>query len=120
MKAKIRITPKAGVLDPQGKAIANALGQLGFDDTEDRQGLSQEDAWARWVMETARKWEDIDDLIHHTGIEAVDADHRRMTEVALQISNLLDMLQRTCNGRLTANEVLGHEEYVLTKLYESA
>jgi len=34
--------------------------------------------------------------------------------------NLLDMLQRTCNGRLSANEVLGHEEYVLTKLYESA
>ncbi len=34
--------------------------------------------------------------------------------------NLLDMLVRTCNGRLTANEVLGHEEFVLTKLYESA
>ena len=34
--------------------------------------------------------------------------------------NLLEMLRRTCNGRLTANEVLGHEEYVLTKLYESA
>ena len=34
--------------------------------------------------------------------------------------NLMDMLIRTCNGRLTAQEVLGHEEYVLTKLYESA
>jgi (2R)-sulfolactate sulfo-lyase subunit beta len=34
--------------------------------------------------------------------------------------NLIDMLVRTCNGRLTANEVLGHEEFVLTKLYESA
>jgi (2R)-sulfolactate sulfo-lyase subunit beta len=34
--------------------------------------------------------------------------------------NLLDMLVRTCNGRLTAQEVLGHEEFVLTKLYESA
>jgi (2R)-sulfolactate sulfo-lyase subunit beta len=34
--------------------------------------------------------------------------------------NLLEMLVRTCNGRLTANEVLGHEEFVLTKLYESA
>ncbi len=33
---------------------------------------------------------------------------------------LLDMLVRTCNGRLTAQEVLGHEEFVLTKLYESA
>jgi (2R)-sulfolactate sulfo-lyase subunit beta len=33
---------------------------------------------------------------------------------------LLEMLRRTCNGRLTANEVLGHEEFVLTKLYRSA
>jgi len=33
---------------------------------------------------------------------------------------LLDILERTCNGRLTAQEVLGHEEFVLTKLYESA
>jgi (2R)-sulfolactate sulfo-lyase subunit beta len=34
--------------------------------------------------------------------------------------HLMEMLIRTCNGRLTAQEVLGHEEYVLTKLYESA
>ncbi len=34
--------------------------------------------------------------------------------------NLINMLVRTCEGRLTAQEVLGHEEYVLTKLYESA
>ena len=33
---------------------------------------------------------------------------------------LLDMLRKTCNGRLTAQELLGHEEFVLTKLYESA
>ncbi len=33
---------------------------------------------------------------------------------------LLDMLRRTVNGRLTANEVLGHREFVLTKLYRSA
>ena len=33
---------------------------------------------------------------------------------------LLEMLQRTVNGRLTANEVLGHREFVLTKLYRSA
>jgi (2R)-sulfolactate sulfo-lyase subunit beta len=33
---------------------------------------------------------------------------------------LLDMTLRTCNGRLTAAEVLGHREFVLTKLYRSA
>ena len=30
MKAKIHITLKHGVLDPQGKAIGNALDSLGF------------------------------------------------------------------------------------------
>ncbi|MBL7213223.1 MAG: UxaA family hydrolase [Desulfobacteraceae bacterium] len=33
---------------------------------------------------------------------------------------LLDMVVRTANGRLTATEVLGHREFVLTKLYISA
>jgi phosphoribosylformylglycinamidine synthase PurS subunit len=30
MKAKIKVTLKNGVLDPQGKAIEGALGHLGF------------------------------------------------------------------------------------------
>ena len=39
MKARIHITLKSGVLDPQGKAIAHALGALGFDGIGDvRQG----------------------------------------------------------------------------------
>ena len=33
---------------------------------------------------------------------------------------LIDMLTRTCNGRLTAAEALGHREFVFTKLYISA
>ena len=33
---------------------------------------------------------------------------------------LLETMRRTCNGRRTANEVLGHFEFVLTKLYRSA
>ncbi len=35
-------------------------------------------------------------------------------------NGLLDLLRRTCNGRLTANEILGHFEFVFTKLYRSA
>ena len=39
MKAKVYITLKNGVLDPQGRAIASALGHLGFSDVGDvRQG----------------------------------------------------------------------------------
>jgi (2R)-sulfolactate sulfo-lyase subunit beta len=33
---------------------------------------------------------------------------------------LLDLTLRTANGRLTAAEVLGHREFVMTKLYRSA
>ena len=39
MKAKVYVTLKNGVLDPQGKAIAGALHGLGFDGVEEvRQG----------------------------------------------------------------------------------
>ena len=39
MKARIHITLKRSVLDPQGKAIAQALGALGFGGIRDvRQG----------------------------------------------------------------------------------
>lgn len=39
MRIKVYVTLKNGVLDPQGKAIENALGQLGFSGVDDvRQG----------------------------------------------------------------------------------
>jgi len=39
MKAKVHVTLKTGVLDPQGKAIGHALGNLGFAGVGDvRQG----------------------------------------------------------------------------------
>lgn len=39
MKARIKITLKNGVLDPQGKAIQNTLGSLGFSGIQEvRQG----------------------------------------------------------------------------------
>ncbi len=30
MKVRVTVMPKTGVLDPQGKAIGHALGELGF------------------------------------------------------------------------------------------
>jgi len=35
-------------------------------------------------------------------------------------NQLLEVMMRTINGRLTAAEVLGHREFVLTRLFESA
>lgn len=39
MKAKVHVTLKTGVLDPQGKAVQHALSSLGYDGVHDvRQG----------------------------------------------------------------------------------
>lgn len=39
MKARVHVTLRNGVLDPQGEAVRHALGQLGFDGVEGvRQG----------------------------------------------------------------------------------
>ena len=35
MRARVLVRPKAGILDPQGKAVERALPALGFDGVED-------------------------------------------------------------------------------------
>jgi phosphoribosylformylglycinamidine synthase subunit PurS len=56
MKARIHITLKNGVLDPQGKAVQNALGSLGFDGVGDvRQGKYMEIELAETDAATAEK-----------------------------------------------------------------
>lgn len=43
MKAKVYVTLKPGVLDPQGKAVQHSLHDLGFGEVEDvRQGKYME------------------------------------------------------------------------------
>ena len=55
MKARIHVTLKSGVLDPQGKAIGHALGNLGFADVgEVRQGKFIEIELAETDRERAR------------------------------------------------------------------
>jgi phosphoribosylformylglycinamidine synthase len=72
MKARIKITLKNGVLDPQGKAIEHALGSLGFSGIGDvRQGkyievvlAESDEASARDQVERMCK-----DLLANTVIE---------------------------------------------------
>jgi phosphoribosylformylglycinamidine synthase len=55
MKARVHITLKHGVLDPQGKAIGNALHRLGFAEVgEVRQGKFIELELGGSDVETAR------------------------------------------------------------------
>ena len=56
--------------------------------------------------------------------EHIDVDVTGLLQRAMTMGEagdkLLDMMFRTANGRLTAAEALGHREFVLTRLYESA
>ncbi|HYQ98458.1 MAG TPA: UxaA family hydrolase [Casimicrobiaceae bacterium] len=56
--------------------------------------------------------------------EHIDVDVSGLLQREITMSEagdrLLDMMLRTANGRLTAAEALGHREFVLTRLYESA
>jgi (2R)-sulfolactate sulfo-lyase subunit beta len=56
--------------------------------------------------------------------EHVDVDTSGLLQREITMSEagdkLLEMMFRTVNGRLTAAEALGHREFVLTRLYESA
>lgn len=65
MKAKVHVSLKSGVLDPQGKAVGDALGRLGFSEVsgvrvgktieiELADGLSKADAEKR-VKEMCEK-----------------------------------------------------------------
>jgi phosphoribosylformylglycinamidine synthase len=75
MKVEVRVYPKPGVLDPQGKAIAAALGRLGHGGVRDvRAGkvffidVAGEDA--RAAEADARKM--AEELLANTVIEGYD------------------------------------------------
>jgi (2R)-sulfolactate sulfo-lyase subunit beta len=57
-------------------------------------------------------------------VEHIDLDCsgllRREYSLAESGEKLLEVVERTVNGRLTCAESLGHREFVLTKLYPSA
>ena len=64
MKAKIHVTLKNGVLDPQGKAVGHALGALGFDGVDDvRQGKYIEVDLSETDADKAR--ENVDAMCRH-------------------------------------------------------
>ncbi len=75
MKAKIHVTLKSGVLDPQGKAIAHALGSLGFDGVESvRQGKFLEIDLAETDAAKARA--QLDDMCKQLLANTVIEDYR--------------------------------------------
>ncbi|MEO9137380.1 MAG: UxaA family hydrolase [Casimicrobiaceae bacterium] len=58
-------------------------------------------------------------MSEHVDVDTTGLLQREMT-MDQAGDKLIDMMFRTVNGRLTAAEALGHREFVLTRLYESA
>ncbi len=58
-------------------------------------------------------------MAEHVDVDISGVLRREMTLMQAG-DRILEMMVRTANGRLTAAEVLGHQEFVLTKLYRSA
>jgi (2R)-sulfolactate sulfo-lyase subunit beta len=58
-------------------------------------------------------------MVEHIDLDVSGILRREMT-LDKAGDQLIDMVVRTCNGRLTCAEVMGHREFVLTKLYQSA
>ncbi len=77
MKARVHVTLKNGVLDPQGKAIQHTLESLGFDGVEDvRQGkfLELEIAETDPVAAEAAVKDMCEKLLANTVIENYDIE----------------------------------------------
>jgi (2R)-sulfolactate sulfo-lyase subunit beta len=58
-------------------------------------------------------------MSEHIDLDVTGVLRREMT-IGDAGDALIDMVVRTCNGRATAAEALGHREFVMTKLYRSA
>ena len=63
-------------------------------------------------------------LTASTMAEHIDLDVSGLLELEYSLHDagdrLMDLVERTANGRLTAAETIGHREFVITKLYPSA
>lgn len=59
------------------------------------------------------------EMAEHIDVDVSGVLRREMT-IDQAGDALIEMIVRTANGRLTAAEVLGHREFVMTKLYRSA
>ncbi|MBB5022493.1 hemerythrin domain-containing protein [Desulfurispira natronophila] len=50
--------------------------------------------WTRWLLQTARTWDDIKDAFSSMRVDMLDDDHRRLTEFTLELNTLIDLLER--------------------------
>ncbi|WP_272699469.1 bacteriohemerythrin [Desulfovibrio sp. Fe33] len=71
--------------------------------------------WGKYVIQTASRWEDIEDVVRATGIERIDHDHQRLLEyiLAMEESPRADTGRRS-TSRLIENQKLTFERFLNT------
>lgn len=84
--------------------------------TQEKGASQKELAWTRWVLQSARMWEDVSDIVQVIGIHAVDDDHRKFTQYALDLNLIIQAL----NNRDTSFENLHRGEEIFQQLLDYA
>lgn len=84
--------------------------------TQEKGASKKELAWTRWVLQSARMWEDVSDIVQVIGIHAVDDDHRKFTQYALDLNLIIQAL----NNRDTSFENLHRGEEIFQQLLDYA
>ncbi len=69
--------------------------------------------WTRWVLQTAKTWEDMKFVIHETGIAHIDHEHKRMTDYMVEINKLLFELEKSF-----CVEVFDTQRRMMTSFYQ--
>lgn len=80
--------------------------------------IEAERHWVRWVMQTARNWDDIATVVKRTDIDMIDDDHQKLTELTLQINNLLDTTSK--ENRQFDLTAIQRQRHILESLYTYA
>lgn len=75
-----------------------------------------EQAWTRWVLQSARIWGDVSGIVRKIGIHAVDEDHRKFTQYALDLNLIIQAL----SNRDVSFENLHRGEEIFEQLLDYA
>lgn len=84
--------------------------------TQDNKNTRKELAWTRWVLQSARIWGDVSGIVKAIGIHAVDEDHRKFTQYALDLNLIIQAL----NNRDVSFENLHRGEEIFHNLIDYA
>lgn len=84
--------------------------------TQDAKQGRKELAWTRWVLQSARKWDDVSGIVQTIGIQGIDDEHCKFTEYALDLNLIIQAL----NNRDVSFENLHRGEEIFNNLLEYA